>query len=510
MSAHCDEGFGTTFYAEQLECQALLLLPFVTSVDGGPYTDCPAAALSYGWGIGATTGVWDCIFCSTFCVALVFSSVSYVVQSILHILSGSLAQPEESSNPGLTLAVSDKKRPQGFKLQASSFNLNLGQLKYQHVPRRDEAPKFIPSNRGYVGIVFISTHSDPNVTVKFYRVFEYVVPILRDLGKLTQEPQECLMLTWEVRYLCATLLPHSETRLLPAGIVLLKSLGRERDLSQRENEETRHCSELFIVLTREILLKEAVGIEDLEGPCKLLHLTFRDILFKSGAFADTSTTSNPSETGLLRAPRADTQGPERVTRLLRALLSVLDAFEVLYALVHAWWLIIYVTQAALDMVVPQAVDDEALREHRHQVSRGFSVVRDLTMDQYRQLLGQTLAPAPSSQGLLALKRRELTPRMIPSRDGRESIGVAAQGRAESDVAEVRGVDALQQRIEEVKWGASQPITTIEEGFEAEDEGNFANSNSRSRSNLVIEKRSFPSNFLCRFPLSWILVKKRDK
>ncbi|KAH9054773.1 hypothetical protein EDB87DRAFT_1420047 [Lactarius vividus] len=136
------------------------------------------------------------------------------------------------------------------------------------------------------------------------------------------------MLTWEVRYLCATLLPQSETRLLPAGIVLLKSLGKER-LSQRENEETRHCSELFIVLTREIFLKDAVGIEDLEGPCKLLHLTFRDILFKSGVSADTSTTSNPSETGLRQAPRTDTQGPERVARLLRALLSVLDAFEVL-------------------------------------------------------------------------------------------------------------------------------------------------------------------------------------
>ncbi|KAH9044955.1 hypothetical protein EDB83DRAFT_2523601 [Lactarius deliciosus] len=263
------------------------------------------------------------------------------------------------------------------------------------------------------------------------------------------------MLTWEVRYLCATLLPHSETRLLPAGIVLLKSLGKERDLSQRENEETHHCSELFIVLTREILLKDAVGIEDLEGPCKFLHLTFRDILFKSGAFADTLTTSNPSETGLRQAPRADTQGPERVTRLLRALLSVMDAFEVLYVLVHAWWLIIYVTQAALDMVVPPAVSDEALQEHRHQVSLGFSVVRDLTMDQYRKLLGQTLAPTPSFQGLLTLKRRQLTPRMISSRDGRESIGVA-------DVAEVREVDALQQRIEEVKWGASQPIPTIEE------------------------------------------------
>ncbi|KAI9435443.1 hypothetical protein H4582DRAFT_648905 [Lactarius indigo] len=136
------------------------------------------------------------------------------------------------------------------------------------------------------------------------------------------------MLTWEVRYLCATLLPHSETRLLPAGIVLLKSLGRERDLSQREKEETRHCSELFIVLTREVLLKDAVGIEDLEGPCKLLHLTFRDILFKPEAF-DTPTSSSLSEVGLRRATRADTQGSSRVTDLLRALLSVMDAFEVL-------------------------------------------------------------------------------------------------------------------------------------------------------------------------------------
>lgn len=81
------------------------------------------------------------------------------------------------------------------------------------------------------------------------------------------------MLTWEVRYLCATLLPHSETRLLPAGIVLLRSLGQERDLSaQSKNEETRHCCELFILLTREILLKGAIGVDELEGPCNLLHM----------------------------------------------------------------------------------------------------------------------------------------------------------------------------------------------------------------------------------------------
>jgi hypothetical protein len=72
------------------------------------------------------------------------------------------------------------------------------------------------------------------------------------------------------------LLPHSEARLLPAGRVLLGSLGEETDLSsQRKSDdidETRYCSELFIILAREILLKSAIGIEELEGPCRLLHL----------------------------------------------------------------------------------------------------------------------------------------------------------------------------------------------------------------------------------------------
>lgn len=81
------------------------------------------------------------------------------------------------------------------------------------------------------------------------------------------------MLAWEVGYLCVDLLPYSETRLLPAGRVLRETLRQERGLtSQRKNEETRHCAELFIMLTREILLKDAIGVEELEGPCRLLHL----------------------------------------------------------------------------------------------------------------------------------------------------------------------------------------------------------------------------------------------
>jgi hypothetical protein len=81
------------------------------------------------------------------------------------------------------------------------------------------------------------------------------------------------MVAWEVRYLCVDLLPHSETRLLPAGRVLLGTLGEETDISsQRKSDETRYCSELFIMLAREILLKDAIGVEELEGPCRILHL----------------------------------------------------------------------------------------------------------------------------------------------------------------------------------------------------------------------------------------------
>lgn len=80
------------------------------------------------------------------------------------------------------------------------------------------------------------------------------------------------MLVKELRSLCADFLPHSETRLLPAGRVLLGSLGREGGLSSQRKDEVHYCSELFIMLAREILLKGAIGVEELEGPCRILHL----------------------------------------------------------------------------------------------------------------------------------------------------------------------------------------------------------------------------------------------
>ena len=80
------------------------------------------------------------------------------------------------------------------------------------------------------------------------------------------------MLFKEIRSLCTDFLPRSETRLLPAGRVLLGSLGKESGLSPQRKDETRYCSELFTMLAREILLKGAIGVEELEGPCRILHL----------------------------------------------------------------------------------------------------------------------------------------------------------------------------------------------------------------------------------------------
>jgi hypothetical protein len=106
---------------------------------------------------------------------------------------------------------------------------------------------------------------DPDV-----RFLSSVIPYSSQASLLLYPAQ---MLAREVRYLCADLLPHSETRLLPAGRVLLGSLGQESDISsQRKNDETRYCSELFIMLAREIILKDVVGVEELEGPCRILRL----------------------------------------------------------------------------------------------------------------------------------------------------------------------------------------------------------------------------------------------
>jgi hypothetical protein len=176
-------------------------------------------------------------------------------------------------------------------------------------------------------------------------------------------------------------------------------------------------------------------------------------------------------------------------------------------------LIIYVTQAALTMLDPPAVSDEALREphqpHQPRASLGCSVVKDLTMCQYRKLLDQKLARAHPMP--VRVKMQQVT-HANPSSDDKESLSVAA--RVTYDITETHEADSVQQGIEEVKWAAPQAITTIEEGSEIEYEGNAVNPSSRSCNDLVgrqVGKRSLSRRILCRFPpLSWVLVKKRDK
>ena len=58
---------------------------------------------------------------------------------------------------------------------------------------------------------------------------------------------------------------------MPAGNVLLKSLGHGQLVLNRTDEDARYCSKLFITLTREVHLKDVVSAGELEGPHKLLH-----------------------------------------------------------------------------------------------------------------------------------------------------------------------------------------------------------------------------------------------
>jgi len=237
-------------------------------------------------------------------------------------------------------------------------------------------------------------------------------------------------LVWQIRFFCTSLLPHAETRLMPAGRVLLQSLGLHGDFSQRvpvrTDEETRCCAELFIALTHEVLLKDAVSAGELEGPCKLLHTTFKDILFKSGAFSLPATRES-SEAGL-KDPSAEALALERFSSVLRALGTVMDAF-----------------QGALGTVKPAAAKDGALGDNYRMALQELSVSIGLTMEQYRKKLDKDL---------------EQTQTQLNGFLGRP--------------------DGLLFRPH---WpgGAAQSISTIEEGPEAEGAGSFANGHARSNS-----------------------------
>ncbi|KAI9430814.1 hypothetical protein H4582DRAFT_2014085 [Lactarius indigo] len=254
------------------------------------------------------------------------------------------------------------------------------------------------------------------------------LPIAVSLGHPASVSPDALI--WQVRFLCTTLLPYAETRLVPAGRLLLQSLGLHGDFSQRvsirTDEETRCCSELFIVLTHEVLLKDAVSAGELEGPCKLLHRTFKDILSKSGTFS----APKLDEAGL-KASSAEALELERFSSVLRALSSVMDAFE-----------------GALDSTKSATAKDGALQDHHRMALLELSVSTGLTMEQYRKKLDQNLAQT--------------------------------QTRLNSFLGQTEGLLPRPTSTINPHQGA---ISTIEEGSEAEGEGSSANGHVQSHSTL---------------------------
>ena len=161
-------------------------------------------------------------------------------------------------------------------------------------------------------------------------------------------------------------------------------------------------------------------------------------------------------------------------------------------------------QAALNVINPLAVSDEALRERRHQVSQTFSVVKDLTMGQYRKELIQKLVQAHPLQRQPTLKRKNKVTFRISSRDGRETIVVTPRRvRAEYGISKAREADAVQPGFKEAKWRVPQTGATIEDGSEVEDGWDFVDSDGQScgNSNLMSgEQRGFPRRFLNRFTM----------
>ncbi|KAH8979940.1 hypothetical protein EDB92DRAFT_1977146 [Lactarius akahatsu] len=187
------------------------------------------------------------------------------------------------------------------------------------------------------------------------------LPVAVPLGHSASVSPDALI--WRVRFLCTTLLPYAETRLVPAGRVLLQSLGLHGDFSQH-----------------------AVSAGELEGPCKLLHTTFKDISFKLGAFSAPKLNEEASSTEALEL--------ERFSSVLRALSSVMDAFEVSNNLfVLGGKLTIHVIKEALrlESIKSATAKDGALRDQHRMALLELSVSTGLTMEQYRKKLDQNLA-----------------------------------------------------------------------------------------------------------------------
>ncbi|KAH9044941.1 hypothetical protein EDB83DRAFT_2523589 [Lactarius deliciosus] len=248
----------------------------------------------------------------------------------------------------------------------------------------------------------------------------------------------------QIQFLCVTLLPQTETRLVSAGIVLIQSSGLHGDISQPMpspiDEETRYCSELFIALAHEVLLKDATGAGELEGPCKLLHAYIISPL-SSLSFPKIPKSD---ETSLQLASGAELQW---FSEVLFALLSVFNAFKR--------------TLNAIK-IKPEISNNGAVQHHRTTLL-DISESTGLTMNQYRKKLDQDLAQIREQ-----LNRLEL-----------------------SEGAHLSAMSLISL------YESPQSISTIEEGPEAEGEG--GSSNGRTQSHSDSGRRSLPRRVL-RHPI----------
>jgi hypothetical protein len=120
-------------------------------------------------------------------------------------------------------------------------------------------------------------------------------------------------------------------------------------------------------------------------------------------------------------------------------------------------------QAALSVINPLPASDETLREHRSKVSQLFSAVKDLTMDQYRKLVMQSLRSRSKSRSL----DDETDP--SPLLDGEPSVRDAFPIGANISSASVNAVPSYTSDVEYTSvpshMGPPHPQRTASAGTE---------------------------------------------
>ncbi|KAF8266695.1 hypothetical protein EI94DRAFT_147959 [Lactarius quietus] len=255
------------------------------------------------------------------------------------------------------------------------------------------------------------------------------------LDHVSISPDALLSHVW---FLCTTTLRHTKSCLLPAGEVLLQSLEYPGD--RLLDEETLCCAELFVALAHEVLLKDAVGAVEFEDPCNILHATFKDILFKPGAFALPNAPKS-LETGL-KAPFAAALVLQQLASMLMSLSYVLTAFE-----------------GALNKIKPSVAKDGALGNRMALLELPTSA--GLTLEKYHKMLRQNLERTLAQLNKILESSKELPP--LPS-------------TSESPMV-------LPHK------GVPESISIIDEVSEPDGDGSTANGSHSTRSHSDSEKRS---------------------